>query len=257
MSDLEIPTVPFPPRKVLLTGGAGYLGRHMTERLQRDFDLRVLDVMAVPSVAAENMVTGSVADTALVEKAVEGMDAVVIAHMAPNRPEVYGAVELPFDINVKGTAALFDAAARNGIKRVVLVSSVAPVDGEKRKGAFLTEDLRYSPQNMYGLTKTLQEVIARYYHEMKGMEVVVLRPSYIITEDPLEDKYGRKPASVNYQFIDPKDIAEAAALGLTAPEVGFDVIYNIAGPGAEEKTDLGNNRIGWMPKHRFDMYPLD
>lgn len=250
------------PQRVLLTGGSGYLGRFLTARLRSQFSLRVLDVVAdIPEVEGRpvDFVQGSVADTALVERAVEGMDALVIAHMAPNQKDTYATVDMPFSINVQGTAALLLAAARRNIRRVVLISSTSVVDRSRRDGSRLTVSSPTGPTVLYGLTKSLQEQTARFFHENYGMEIAVLRPAYVITETPLADKYGRSPGSVNWQFIDPEDIAEAAALALTAPGITFDIFYTVAGPGAEERVDLGpiRERLGWEPKHRFSQYPLD
>ncbi|HSI87016.1 MAG: NAD-dependent epimerase/dehydratase family protein [Candidatus Methylacidiphilales bacterium] len=252
-------------KRVLLTGSGGFLGQHLTSRLRQSFALRVLDVTpdVRPSTgekaASVEVMEGSVADSALVEQAVDGMDALVIAHMAPNRPEVYGAVDLPFSINVQGTAALLHAAAKRGVKRVVLVSSTTVVDGSRMSGAFMDKDTKPSPSSMYSLTKALQEEIARYFHHTHGMEIAVLRPAYVILEDPLKDKYGRTPKSVNWQFIDPRDIAEAAALALVKPGIEFEIFYTLAGPGSEKRADLGNLKqlLGWQPRYKFEQYPVD
>lgn len=246
-----------PAKRVLLTGGAGFLGRHLTERLNREFSLRVLDVAPVEGV--RDFVEGSVADTALADRAAEGMDALVIAHMAPNRDDAYESVDLPFDINVKGTAALFQAAVRRGARRVVLVSSISVVDGSRIKGDFLDANLSFSPQSLYGLTKVLQEETARFYHHKHGLEVAIIRPAYVILEDPLEDKYGKTPPTVNWQFIDPRDIAEAVALALVHPKIGFEIFYPLGGPGADQRADVARLRatLGWQARHSFNRHPAD
>ena len=243
--------------RVLVTGASGFLGRHLTEVLRREYFVRSLDLTACPQ--ADESVCGSVANTATVDRALDDMNALVIAHMAPNRPEVYGSPEIPFDVNVKGTAMLLAAAVRQGLRRVVLISSVSVVSGAQAAGEFLTDRLPASPGNLYSLTKHLQEETARYHHRCHGLEVAVLRPAYISRGDTLEDKYGVRRPSVNWQFIDPRDIGTAAAAALRLDRLGCEVFYLMAGPGAEAHAEVARTaeRLGWQPQYRFGEFAQD
>lgn len=243
--------------RILVTGASGFLGRHLAGVLERDFRVRALDVENHEGLA--DFVRGSVTDPDIIRQALEGVDGMVIAHMLPNKPGNYDSAELPFDVNVKGAALLMQAAAERGIKRLVLVSSVSVVDGARMAGEFLSGDLAPSPVKLYGLTKTLQEATARYYHERHGLEVAVLRPAYITRGDTLEDKYGVRRPSVNWQAIDPRDIAEAAKAALKLESLGYEIFHLMAGPEAEEKADIAHtkSRLGWRPQYRFEEFPRD
>jgi nucleoside-diphosphate-sugar epimerase len=245
------------PTRIAITGAAGFLGRSMTAVLGKHFPLRLMDIQPVPGEWESR-----VGDVAKLEDAMalcEGCSHLVIGHMAPNRPEIYATPTIPFDVNVKGTANLFHAASEHGIKRVVLISSGASVQKHWEEKAFMSGDLSYAPKSMYALTKALQEVIARSYHDAKGMEVAVLRPAYICDEDSLSDKYGTQRPTVNWQFIDPRDIAEAARLALTVPQLGYEIFYTLGHPDAEEHADVRHLRdfLGWKPQHTFEKYPRD
>jgi nucleoside-diphosphate-sugar epimerase len=204
-------------------------------------------------------ICGSVTDFDAVKQALKGIGAVVIAHMAPNRPQIYARPEIPYDVNVKGTANLLQASVEMGIKRIVLVSSVSVVDGARSAGQFLSRDLAPSPVKLYGLTKVLQEATAAYFHNRHGLEVAVLRPAYVISGDNLEDKYGVRRPTVNWQAIDPRDIGAAANAALKLPELGNEVFYLMAGPGAAEKVDVAytQSRLQWEPQYRFEKFPRD
>lgn len=243
--------------KVLVTGASGFLGRHIAERLAPHFKIRVLDIN--PLEGFTDFVQGSVADPDTVRRAVEGVDALVISHMAPNRPEIYGSPEIPFDVNVKGTALLFHQAVACGIRRIVLISSIAVVAKHTQAGTRLTRDLSHTPNAMYALTKTLQETTAQYYHSTHGLEIAILRPAYIVREDSLMDKYGIQRPTVNWQFIDPRDIADAAAAALRIPNLSYEVFYTVAGPDADIYVDMAHTRdfLGWKPNHTFSQYPRD
>jgi nucleoside-diphosphate-sugar epimerase len=243
--------------RVLVTGAAGFLGRHILDRLAKDLQVRAFDIH--PAEGCADCVVGSVADAAVVSGAVKGMDAIVIGHMAPNRPEIYGSPEIPFDVNVKGTAHLFHSAVETGIRRVVLISSIGTVHDPKAQPVRYTRGSPLAPCSLYALTKTLQEEMALYFHRNHGLEIAVLRPAYIVREDTLVDKYGRQRPTVNWQFIDPRDIAEATAAALRAPGLGYEVFYMVAGPDADAHADMENARriLGWKPAHTFSQYPKD
>jgi nucleoside-diphosphate-sugar epimerase len=245
------------PARVVVTGGSGFLGRHLVQKLQPFFSVLSFDVQK--SGDEQEFFEGSVTDPAQIDQALASANALVIAHMAPRAPGVYDSPDVPFDINVKGTALLFEGALRSGIRRVVLISSAAVVGKPLLAGEFLSQDLPLSPDSIYGLSKALQEETARYYHEKHGLEIAMLRPAYISLGDTLEDKYGKRRESVNWQFIDPRDIGDAVLGALFADELGCEPFYLAAGPGAEEKADIAYamRRLKWNPSYRFLEFKQD
>ncbi len=242
---------------VLVTGAAGFLGRHLVEGLTRSFGVRTLDPHPLSS--GEHY-QGSVTDRALLDRALEGVDAIVMAHMAPNKPGVYDEVALPFEVNVTGTTLLYEAAVRHGIRRVVLISSLSVIQAAEREGKYLSSAVPLMPVSLYSLTKALQEQIAQYYYRKHGIATAALRPAYIcLDEGRLVDKYGRQPQTVNWLFIDPRDIATAAAAALRLPDLGFEPFVLVAGPDAGKHADVATvrNRLGWAPRYTFEDYPRE
>ncbi len=250
-------TLCLPGSRILVTGAHGFLGRHLVKVLQSDFTVIGFDVQGNGN--SENFICGSVTDPAAVRRALQGVDGVVMAHMAPNLPGVYDTPELPFEVNVKGTAHVLQAAAELGVRRHVVISSVSVVDGARRAGTFLSRDLPPSPVKMYGLTMVLQEAMARYYHERHGLEIALLRPAYVILGDSLEDKYGVRRPTVNWQAIDPRDIGRAAAAALSLDALECEVFYVMAGPDAPNHADVPHTaeRLHWEPRFRFLEFPRD
>jgi nucleoside-diphosphate-sugar epimerase len=245
------------PTRIAITGAAGFLGGGLVKILGAHYPLRLFDVKTVEG--PHESIVGDVSKLDDAMALCAGCSDLVIGHMAPQGPQNYGTPTVPFDVNVKGTANLFHAAVAHGIQRVVLISSGGAVQRHQEQNVFLTADLPYSPKVMYTLTKALQEQIARFYFENHGIEVAVLRPFYICDEDSLADKYGVQRPTVNYQFIDPRDIAEAARLSLIVPKLGYDIFYLLGHPDAETHADVKHLRdtLGWKPKHTFEKYPRD
>jgi len=243
--------------RVLVTGGCGFLGRHLVNVLRSRYEAVPFDVR-VPD-TDPSALQGSVTDAKAVDAAMEGVSGLVIGHMAPRQPGVYDSPELPFAINVQGAAMLLDAAARHGVKRVVLISSISVVQESLAAGKFLDRNTPFAPDSIYGLTKVLQEQSAQYYHSRAGLEIAILRPAYICLGDNLEDKYGVRRPSVNWQFIDPRDIGRAALAVFEAGRAGCESYYLVAGPGAKDRTDVARTEteLSWHPEYRFDTFPVD
>lgn len=203
--------------RVIVTGGGGFLGRHLVRVLRSEFTVLAFDIQNPGG--EEGFITGSVTDGAIIDAALAGAAGLVIAHMAARDLKTYDSPEVPFDINVKGTAMLLDAAVRHEIRRVILISSTTVVEKHLAGGGRLDHLTQRHPRCLYSLTKSLQEEIAAYYHEQSGMEVAIFRPAYIAMKNEFIDKYGKSPAHVDWKLIDPRDIGSAAIAALRSPSL--------------------------------------
>lgn len=241
-----------PLARVLVTGASGYLGRSLCDVLAENFALIRLDT--AEAAGPGEFLQGSITDRSTLDAACARADVLVLSHMASMRTDAYDWPDTCMDVNVKGVALALEAAARHKVKRVVLISSISVVWGHVQERTFLTSDLPPYPTDAYGMTKALQEQIARFYSEVRGVEIAVLRPAYILREDSLVNKYGQDIQTVTWQCIDPRDIGRAVAAAITAPKLRFETFYLTAGPGAEQFADIDSpkRRLGWNPRHRFE-----
>jgi UDP-glucose 4-epimerase len=172
-----------PPGRVLVTGGAGFIGSHLVERLLSDgYAVRVLDdfssgrrenLAAAKAGGPLEIVAGDIRDPRAVRAAVAGVDGVFHQAALVSVPRSVEAPELSCDVNAHGTARVFDAARQAGVRRIVFASSAA-VYGDSATLP-LPERAPVRPLSPYGLDKLYTEQLAALYHALYGLEAVPLR----------------------------------------------------------------------------------
>ena len=158
---------------VLVTGAFGKTAVSIIETLNgagheiKGFDLPNASCPDETKGLLKNISLGSVEDFDQVEMATRNVDAVV--HLAVAKGDgVYKEPDVPFKVNVKGTYNVFEASRRNGIRKIVQMSSAAVhVPLQKSEMLSATENWRSSIEDspLYDLTKRLQEEIAKEYCE--------------------------------------------------------------------------------------------
>ena len=163
-------------RSVLVTGGAGFIGKYLVDALVDDNDVRVLDNLSSGSRNALDdrvtLIEGDIRDPDAVERATEDVDAVF--HQA-GVIDVEESVRDPVgtdDVNCDGTLRVLEAA-KEADARVVLASSTA-VYGQPTQTP-IDESEPKTPLSPYGLQKLSLDHYARLYHELYGVETVALR----------------------------------------------------------------------------------
>jgi len=191
------------PTLRLVTGGAGFIGSHVAERLLKDgLRVRILDNfstgrrenLAFADGAGERLevIDGDLRDLATVERAVRGAD--VVYHQAAMR-SVPRSVDDPLganENNVTGTLHLLEAARRHGVKRVVFASS-SSVYGENPELP-KREDQTLAPISPYAVSKAANEQYARVWTRLYGLETVGLR--YFNVFGPRQDPKSEYAAVV-------------------------------------------------------------
>ena len=159
-------------QKILITGGAGFIGSHVAQALfDNGFEVRVFDLKTSIIEKIES-IQGNILDRDLLEKAVQGCDAIVHLAAQISVPRSLDYPEETMEINVEGTKNVLDAAKKHGIKRIVLASSAA-VYGDSTSLPLREERLGniLSPYASSKLKNEEQAVLAR----KDGLETVALR----------------------------------------------------------------------------------
>jgi nucleoside-diphosphate-sugar epimerase len=213
--------------RILVTGSSGHLGEALRRVLPDSLGLDIL-----PSPYTD--IVGSVADRAVLRRAVDGVDAIVHAATL-HKPHVGSHSRQEFvDTNVTGTLALLEEALAAGVSRVIFTSTTSafgraltPPPGAP--AAWVTEDVAPVPRNIYGVTKTAAEDICELFHRDHGLPILILRTSRFFPEaddrDDVRAAYEDANLKVNellYRRVDIEDAAGAHLLALErAPELGF------------------------------------
>lgn len=169
--------------KVLVTGGTGFLGRHLVERLALEGDEVWVLGRSGQSVAevrglGVHLVPGDLRQWGSLRKAVEGKDAVF--HCA-GKVEAGGRWVDFLEVNVLGTERLIQAALEHGVRRFVHVSSIG-VYPERPDGAVIGEDEGYDEntgRGGYTRSKIMADQIAFWYARARSAPITVIRPATI------------------------------------------------------------------------------
>jgi UDP-glucose 4-epimerase len=165
--------------RVLVTGGAGYIGSHTVARLQSaGHDVVVLDTLAhghPAAVPGTPLVIGDAGDRALVRDLLEAHRVDAVIHFAA-RKSVVESIADPggyFEANVGGSLALLQAMVDAGVRRLVF-SSTCAVYGTP-DGLPVREDSPLRPENPYGESKLLVERMAAWFDGAHGIRTASLR----------------------------------------------------------------------------------
>lgn len=184
-------------KKVLVTGGCGFIGSHIVDRLIGSrAEVVVLDDLSSGSL--DNVkhcrdkikfVEGDIRDESLLDDALDRID--MICHQAALR-SVPKSVDRPFDfhdVNVSGTLKLFLKAKEKGIKRIVCASS-SSVYGNRTDFPEKESDCP-GPVSPYAATKLMGEHYACIFSTLYGMEIISLRYFNVFgPRQSLENKYA-------------------------------------------------------------------
>ncbi len=159
--------------KVLVIGGSGIVGSLVIPTLLSKHTLRVFDLRP-PQDSSLEYHPGNITDPEAVEKAVQGMDALLYMAMGSLEWDEWQGTNSGFDANVKGLHFALKAAAEVGIKQAVYTSSMS-VYANLRSRYFYDEDITPDEIELYGFTKWLGEEVCRNASRRWGMNVNALR----------------------------------------------------------------------------------
>jgi UDP-glucose 4-epimerase len=217
--------------KVLVTGSSGHLGEALVRTLRTTtHQVAGLDIVPSPFTS----IVGSIIDRNVVRPCVHGVDTVIHAATL-HKPHVATHTRQDFvDTNITGTLNLLEEAAAAGVGAFVFTSTTSvfgraltPPPGAP--AAWVTEDVRPIPRNIYGVTKAAAEDLCEIFHRLHKLPCVVLRTSRFFPE-PDDDPAVRaafaegnvKANEFLHRRVDLQDVVDAHLLAVEqAHAIGF------------------------------------
>jgi nucleoside-diphosphate-sugar epimerase len=223
--------------KVLITGGAGFLGinliRYLHERGHECVSLDIADFDYPDMKDKITIIKGDIRDPKAVERAMEGVDQVV--HTAAALP-LYPADDI-YTTDVEGTRTLLKEALKRKIDRFVMISSTAVYGIPDHHPLY--EDDKLIGVGPYGQAKIQAEMVCLEYRA-KGLTVPIIRPKSFIGPERLgvfalfyDWAYTGHNFPVlgsgknRYQLLDVEDLCEAIYLTMTLPAEKVNDTFNI------------------------------
>jgi len=212
--------------RFLVTGGSGFIGSHVVDRLLDRgagevvaFDQRVRRENLSLGSDAISVVEGDVRDAAAVLEAAEGVDGVFHMAVLPLGPSIEDP-RLAHDVNVGGSLNILEAARKAGVRKVVY-SSASSVYGDTDDTTDESHPL--NTRTMYGATKLAGELYLRAFNDAYGLPYVTLR--YMNVYGPRQQGglvmavtrrllAGESPViqgdgSQSFDFVHVRDVADA------------------------------------------------
>lgn len=227
--------------KIVLTGAAGKLARRMRSTLaQLCRQLVVADIVPLEATGNETAVQCNLTDASAVDALLQ--DADVVVHFAGYPREAAWSTLIP--ANIVAVTNLWEAAVKNGVRRIVYASTnhvvgMYPIDRKVNVAAELKCDSRY------GVTKAFTETVARLYYEKYGLESLGIRIGRC--EDEATDE------RMLSTWIHPQDLANLVRLGITHP-VAADVVYGVSANSQGWCVNPPYEHFPYRPEHSADVF---
>lgn len=258
---------------VLVTGGAGFIGSHVTDFLvEAGYHVIVLDDLS--GGFRENIhekavfIDGSVTDKSCIQKIFESYTITYVFHLAAYAAENLSHFirKFNYENNVIGSINLINEAILHNVKCFVFTSSIAAYGDIPSP---MKEDAHLKPSDPYGIAKLTIELDLKAAHEMFGLNSIIFKPHNVYGErQNMEDKYRNvvtifinqvmqnKPMTIfgdgeqtrSFSYV--KDVAEIIAKSVEMPEA-YNESFNI---GADEVTSV--NALAKMIAEKFDVKPI-
>jgi uronate dehydrogenase len=219
-------------KTVLITGASGDVGTHLSRELAGKYTLRLSDRRPLE---AENFVKADITKMADALEITRGVDAIV--HLGGYSVE--GPWQEILEANIVGCYNVFEAARRNGVKRILFPTSNHAV-GFYRRDETIDHTVYPRPDSRYGVSKVFGEALGSLYADKYGMEVFMMRIGNV----------GPKPLDKRRLSIwfSPRDLAQLVSIGIDKPGIKFEIVYGISRNKRAWYDNSNAYRLGYQPQ---------
>jgi len=222
-------------KTILITGAAGDVGTHLRRELAGKYRIRASDLRALKKIGQESLMRADISRMADCLRITRGVDAVV--HLGGYSVE--GPWEGILNANIVGCYNVFEAARRNGVKRILFPTSNHAV-GFYRRDQTIDHHVYPRPDSRYGVSKVFGEALGSLYADKYGMEVFCMRIGNV-NPAPID----KRRLSI---WFSPRDLAQLVTIGIEHPDIRFEIVYGISGNRRAWYDNSNAFRLGYQPQ---------
>ena len=223
-------------KRILITGAAGDIGGHLRRELAGHYELRLSDIRPVRNLGSgEEFVSGDCASLRDMLRVTRDVAAVV--HLGGFSVE--GPWEVILRANIVGAYNVFEAARRNGVRRIVFATSNHAVGFYDREDT-IDHRVYPKPDRRYGVSKVFGEALGSLYDDKYGMEVVCMRIGNLAPR-PVD----KRRLSI---WISPRDLAQLVGIAIDRPDIHFEIVYGVSGNKRSWYDNSNAGRLGSRPQ---------
>ena len=246
--------------KILITGASGYLAQFIIDRLHGTYQLTLTDIVEPDQVPANTtFIKADVTNAPEIEAACAEQDAVVhLVALVRGRSDK--PASLFADVMVKGTWNVAEACVRQGVRKLVNISSISayPPAPSVKLPYEVGDDFQFGPGDLYyALAKSLGERIGAAYHQAHGLDVIHVRPGVIAG-----DGQNPGPAAPDvvtdpwFVYVDPRDVAQCVARAIETETVKYGAYNAVAGRADSRFAwQQAAEDLGYSPEHNWPEIP--
>jgi uronate dehydrogenase len=225
-------------KTVLITGATGDVGTHLARELAGKYKLRLSDRRPLK---AKNFIKADISKMADALRITKGVDAIV--HLGGYSVE--GPWEAILQANIIGCYNVFEAARRNGVKRIVFPTS-NHATGFYRRDQKIDHRVYPKPDSRYGVSKVFGEALGSLYADKYGMEFLMIRIGNV-NPAPLD----KRRLSL---WISPRDIAQLVSIGIDHPGIRFEIVYGVSANRRNWYDNSNAERLGYRSQDDSEPY---
>ena len=231
-------------KTILITGAAGDVGTHLRRELAGKYRIRASDLRPLKKIAKEAYMRADISKMADALRITKGVDAVV--HLGGYSVE--GPWEGILSANLIGCYNVFEAARRNGVKRILFPTS-NHATGFYRRDQTIDHRVYIKPDSRYGVSKVFGEALGSLYADKYGMQVFCMRIGNVNPE-PID----KRRLSI---WFSPRDLAQLVTIGIERPDIRFEIVYGISGNKRAWYDNANAYRLGYRPQDDSELYATE
>lgn len=235
-------------KTILITGAAGDVGTHLRRELGAGrsprYRIRASDLRPLKKVGRETFMRADISRMADALRITRGVDAIV--HLGGYSVE--GPWEGILSANIVGCYNVFEAARRNGVKRIVFPTSNHAV-GFYRRSTTIDHRVYPKPDSRYGVSKVFGEALGSLYADKYGMAFLMIRVGNV-NPAPID----KRRLSI---WVSPRDLAQLVTIGIEHPDIRFEIVYGISGNTRAWYDNANAFRLGYKPRDNSEAWAVE